>query len=143
MLNNDIDAKDWIVLIVDDDPDNLSVAEKVLTFYGAKVHTAVDGRKGLEILKQLVKPTLILLDLSMPDMDGWEMMAALQKMPEKSTLPVIAVTAHAMPKDKERALSAGFDGYIIKPFMLHTFMDEIAKCLKRTEKMKMGELQGD
>lgn len=143
MLNNDIDAKGWIVLIVDDDPDNLSVAEKVLTFYGAEVHTAVDGRKGLEILKQLVKPTLILLDLSMPDMDGWEMMAVLQKMPEKSTLPVIAVTAHAMPKDKERALSAGFDGYIIKPFMLHTFMEEIAKCLKRTEKMKMSELQGD
>ena len=92
MLNNDIDAKDWIVLIVDDDPDNLSVAEKVLTFYGAEVHTAVDGRKGLEILKQLVKPTLILLDLSMPDMDGWEMMAALQKMPEKSTLPPLLVS---------------------------------------------------
>ena len=55
MLNNDIDAKDWIVLIVDDDPDNLSVAEKVLTFYGAEVHTAVDGRKGLEILKHLLK----------------------------------------------------------------------------------------
>jgi len=135
MLSNNIDAKDWVVLIVDDDPDNLSVAEKVLTFYGAEVHTAANGRNGLEVLKRLNNLTCILLDLSMPEMDGWEMIDAIRKVPENPTLPIIAVTAHAMPKDKERALLAGFDGYIVKPFMLHTFMDEIAKCLKHIQKV--------
>ena len=135
MLSNNIDAKDWVVLIVDDDPDNLSVAEKVLTFYGAEVHTAVNGQNGLEVLKRLSNLTCILLDLSMPEMDGWEMIDAIRKVPKTPTLPIIAVTAHAMPKDKERALLAGFDGYIVKPFMLHTFMSEIEKCLKHIQKV--------
>lgn len=135
MLSNNIDAKDWVVLIVDDDPDNLSVAEKVLTFYGAEVHTAVNGQNGLEVLKRLSNLTCILLDLSMPEMDGWEMIDAIRKAPAKPSLPIIAVTAHAMPKDKERALLAGFDGYIVKPFMLHTFMSEIEKCLKHIQKV--------
>ena len=135
MLSNNIDAKDWVVLIVDDDPDNLSVAEKVLTFYGAEVHTAVNGQNGLEVLKRLSNLTCILLDLSMPEMDGWEMIDAIRKAPARPSLPIIAVTAHAMPKDKERALLAGFDGYIVKPFMLHTFMSEIEKCLKHIQKV--------
>jgi len=135
MLSNNIDAKDWVVLIVDDDPDNLSVAEKVLTFYGAEVHTAVNGQNGLEVLKRLSNLTCILLDLSMPEMDGWEMIDAIRKAPAKPSLPIIAVTAHAMPKDKERALLAGFDGYIVKPFMLYTFMSEIEKCLKHIQKV--------
>jgi CheY-like chemotaxis protein len=122
-------TKKWIVLIVDDDFDNLNVAEKVLTFYGAQVHTATDGQSGLQKLREMERPTFILLDLSMPNMDGWEMLERIRKDKELSSLVVIALTAHAMPNDKEHIEKAGFDGYIAKPFVLTTFMEEIKRCL--------------
>lgn len=129
------DAKQWTVLIVDDEPDNLGVAEKVLSFMGAKVHTAQDGLQGLAILEKVV-PTFILLDLSMPRMDGWQMIERLRADPLTMTVPVIALTAHAMHGDKERALAAGFDGYIAKPFRLMTFFKEIQECLRQVLEMR-------
>ena len=140
MLANNYDAKDWKVLVVDDDPDNLGVAKKVLSFYGAEVHTAENGQKGLEALRCIDRPSLVLLDLSMPEMDGWEMLKSIRGDPAHTDLRVIAVTAHVMPGDKERALGAGFDGYIGKPFLLHTFMDEIRRCLNHT-KTQNGKLK--
>ncbi len=127
--NNNSNASKWVVLIVDDDFDNLNVAEKVLTFHGAKVHTATNGREGLEKLREIDRPTFILLDLSMPEMDGWETLDTIRKDISLSSLPVIALTAHAMPSDQERVEKAGFDGYIAKPFSLGTFLEEIKKCL--------------
>jgi two-component system cell cycle response regulator DivK len=129
-------TKKWVVLVVDDDIDNLNVAEKVLTFYGAQVHTANNGRTGLEKLRDMDKPTFILLDLSMPDMDGWEMLQELRADTECSSLPVIALTAHVMPEDKERTEKAGFNGYIAKPFILSTFMEEIKRCLNEHQTLK-------
>jgi len=131
MLSNYAHVKEWKVLIVDDDPDNLIVAEKVLAFYGAKVHTAEDGKEGLKILKEMDDPTFLLLDLSMPEMDGWEMIKEIRKHTKWASLPIIAVTAHALKEDKERVQATGFNGYIAKPFMLNTFMDEIHRCLKQ------------
>jgi two-component system cell cycle response regulator DivK len=127
---NNKDVKDWEILVVDDDPDNLDVIRRVLSFYGAQVHTAANGREGLEVLHRIESPTLILIDLSMPTVDGWEMLKAIRQDPGLTSLPVIAVTAHAMSGDKDRALGAGFDGYVAKPFMLHTFMDELKRCLE-------------
>lgn len=136
-------TKKWIVLVVDDDIDNLNVAEKVLTFYGAQVHTATDGQDGLEKLREMDdRPTFVLLDLSMPKMDGWEMLERVRKDAELSSLPMIALTAHAMPNDKERTEKAGFDGYIAKPFILTTFMEEIKRCLNNhTLKKPASETQ--
>lgn len=124
------DIKTWTVLVVDDEPDNLAVVEKVLTFHGARVLTAQDGRAGLDVL-QRTRPTFILLDLSMATMDGWEMCKRIRENPVYSTLPVIALTAHAMDGDKERVMSAGFDGYMSKPYRLMTFLSDIQKCLQR------------
>jgi CheY-like chemotaxis protein len=126
-INN---PKEWTVLIVDDEPDNLSVAEKVLSFRGAKVHTATNGAEGLKVLEQ-VAPTFILMDLSMPRVDGWEMHRKVRENPRTAHIPVIALTAHAMEGDKERVMAAGFTGYIAKPFRLGTFFIEIEKCLQR------------
>jgi two-component system cell cycle response regulator len=126
-INN---PKEWTVLIVDDEPDNLSVAEKVLSFRGAKVHTATNGAEGLKVLEQIA-PTFILMDLSMPRVDGWEMHRQVRENPRTTHIPVIALTAHAMEGDKERAMAAGFTGYIAKPFRLGTFFIEIEKCLQR------------
>jgi two-component system cell cycle response regulator DivK len=124
------EPKQWTVLIVDDEPDNLGVAEKVLSYMGARVHTAQDGLEGMAILEQ-VTPTFILLDLSMPQLDGWQMIERLRADPLTVSVPVIALTAHAMHGDKERALAAGFDGYIAKPFRIMTFFKEIQDCLRQ------------
>ncbi len=122
-------VSDWTVLIVDDEPDNRVIAEKVLTFNGAKVMTAENGVEGLAALKQLT-PSFILLDLSMPEMDGWEMLRCLRADRQWSMIPVIALTAHAMAGDRDRVMQAGFDGYIAKPFRLSTFMSEMLRCFR-------------
>jgi CheY-like chemotaxis protein len=124
------DPKQWTVLIVDDEPDNLGVAAKVLSFMGAQVHTAQDGLQAMGILEG-VAPTFILLDLSMPRMDGWQMIERLRAEPLTAQVPVIALTAHAMYGDRERVLAAGFDAYIAKPFRLMTFFKEIQDCLRQ------------
>ena len=123
------DIKQWTVLIVDDEPDNRTIAETVLSFSGAKVHTAVHGVDGLKLLEDLT-PSFVLLDLSMPVMDGWEMLKQIRANVKTQTIPVIALTAHAMAGDRERALEAGFDGYIAKPFRLGTFMSELTSCFQ-------------
>ena len=122
------DVNGWTVVIVEDDPDNLAVPLKILTHHGATVHTATDGLEGLRLLDE-VTPTLILMDLSMPNMDGWDMLKKVRDNPAIAHIPVIAVTAHAMQGDEERALAAGFDGYISKPYRLATFLYEVQKCL--------------
>ena len=125
----------WKVLIVDDDQDNLSVAADYLQFLGAEVRTGCDGVVGLECLSDFT-PTIILLDLSMPNMDGWEMFKQLRADPATTDVPVIALTAHAMPQDKERVIQAGFDGYITKPFILSTLLDEMKYWLGEAAKSK-------
>jgi two-component system cell cycle response regulator DivK len=121
-------APSWKVLIVDDEPDNLMIPSEILRFHGAEVHTARDGVEGLKTLQHLT-PTFILLDLSMPEMDGWQMHEQIRANPTTAAIPVIALTAHAMHQDRERVLAAGFDGYIAKPFYLATFWREIERCL--------------
>jgi CheY-like chemotaxis protein len=119
----------WTVLIVDDEPDNLVIAAKVLTFGGAKVHTARNGVEGLKVL-ETVTPSFILLDLSMPEMNGWDMLKSIKADLTMEHIPVIALTAHAMLGDRQRVMEAGFDGYIAKPFRLSTFTSEILRCFR-------------
>jgi len=109
----------WTFLIVDDQPDNLAIAKAALEYRGATVHTATDGEQGLTALLALT-PTVILLDLSMPKLDGWTMLNRLRERPETIKTPVIALTAHAMEGDRERVMNAGFNGYIAKPFDVMT-----------------------
>jgi CheY-like chemotaxis protein len=123
------DPTSWVALIVDDEPHNVGVAQKVLTFGGATVHTARNGAEGLVMLEQ-VQPTFILLDLSMPEMDGWEMFRRVRANTSMASIPIIALTAHAMSGDKERVFETGFDGYIAKPFRINSFVAEIQKCLE-------------
>ncbi len=122
------EVSDWKVLIVDDDTDNLGVACEFLEFLGATVRTAGNGEEGLAGLKDF-EPTVILLDLSMPVMDGWQMIEKLKKDEKLAAIPVIALTAHAMSHDRERVIQAGFDGHITKPFLLSSLVDDIKRCL--------------
>jgi CheY-like chemotaxis protein len=122
--------KDWTVLVVDDEPDNVGIVQKVFSFYGADVHVAADGLQGLDILES-VFPTFVLLDLSMPKMDGWEMHAKMRADPRYANIPVIALTAHVMDGDKERVSEAGFNGYIPKPFRIASFLKEVKAILQQ------------
>jgi CheY-like chemotaxis protein len=121
---------EWKVLIVDDEPDNVKVAQKILSYNGAEVHIARNGVEGLTALS-VFNPTFILLDLSMPEMDGWEMLAQMRGNVEFTQTPVIALTAHAMAGDRERVFDAGFNGYIAKPFRLNSFLEDIQQCLSQ------------
>jgi CheY-like chemotaxis protein len=118
----------WEVLVVEDEPDSLEVAERILRFYGAKVHTATNGKEGLAQARRLL-PRFILSDLSMPEMDGWEMLFELKQDRTTVDIPVIALTAHAMKGDRERAINAGFHNYLTKPLNPATFMSDVVKLL--------------
>lgn len=132
------DVSSWVVVVVDNDMFNLDIAAQMLELYGATVHTADSGETGLQKLEE-VKPQFLLLDLSMPHMDGWEVLKRLRANSTFDYLPVIALTAHAMAGDAERALSAGFDGYITKPFKVENLIDDIQAILDKTTRGKTTE----
>lgn len=127
-----LDIDNWKVLIVDDQKDNLQIASEALSFHGADVRTATNGIEGLDILKDYT-PTLILTDLSMPEMNGWEMQKKLRADEVTSKIPVIALTAHVMDGDEQQVIDAGFDGYIPKPFSVVNIVLQIKAILKESD----------
>lgn len=124
--------KGWHVVIVDDEPDSLEVAKRALRFHGAEVHMAGGGKQGLEVATE-TRPNVVLTDLSMPEFDGWQLLFHLREAEETSNIPVIALTAHAMKGDEERAMKAGFNGYITKPLSPLTLVDDILRILQPVE----------
>lgn len=135
MMNKDqiaLQIAGWKVLVVDEEPDRLDMAMRVLKFYGAGVYLACNGREALDIIARIT-PTFILADLSMPVMDGWELLHHVKGNPRTRPIPVIALTAHAMPGDRERALEVGFDHYLTKPLNPFTLLRDLLNLLVDTE----------
>ncbi len=126
-------TSDWVILAIDDEPDNLEIVAETLEFYGMTVHTAKNGVHALQVL-ETIQPTLILCDLSMPEMDGWETRSRVKANPQTQAIPVMALSAHAMAGDKERALEAGFDGYVTKPLNIPTLIADLQSALAETYK---------
>jgi CheY-like chemotaxis protein len=102
------------ILLVEDNELNRDMLSRRLSRRGFEVLLAVDGRQGI-ILARDAKPDLILMDMSLPEMDGWEATRRIKSDPATRRVPVIALTAHAMPGDAEKAMAAGCDGYDTKP----------------------------
>lgn len=102
------------ILLVEDNDLNRDMLTRRLTKRGYEVVTATDGEQGLE-LAQAERPDLVLMDMSLPGIDGWETTRRLRAEAETASIPVIALTAHAMAGDRERALEAGCDDYDTKP----------------------------
>ena len=124
------DFSQHTILVVDDEQDNLEVFSAALEMlHDAKVVTALGGEEALKILDQS-HFTIIATDLSMPKMDGYALLHQFRLHPHAVGIPIIAVTAHTMKGDRENILSAGFDGYISKPFEIATLADEIDLCLQ-------------
>jgi CheY-like chemotaxis protein len=122
----------WKVLVVEDDSDNRDVISEVLRFFRITFKTAEDGVDGLQVMEDFT-PNLILLDLSMPRMDGWDLFARLKVDEKLRDIPVVALTAHAMPDDKKRVMDTGFDGYIKKPINVTTLIRDLVNALQQTD----------
>ncbi len=102
------------VLLVEDNEDNLIIYSTILRFGGYRVIEAHDGRAAPEAARTMA-PHLILMDVSIPYVDGLEVTRRLKSDPATRRIPIIALTAHALPSDRDRAFEAGCDGYISKP----------------------------
>jgi CheY-like chemotaxis protein len=104
---------------------------------GFSIISAENGREGIEVALKC-KPHAILLDIQLPEMDGYAVAAELIKHPELKDAPIIAVTSYAMVGDRERILAAGATGYIEKPINPETFVDEITQYLQKKRDDRMG-----
>jgi two-component system, cell cycle response regulator DivK len=120
--------KGWSVLVVDDEPDGVEVVKTLLELYGADVLMARNGREGLEIIREH-KPRFVVADLSMPEMTGWEMVELIKNDRATASIPVVALTAHAMSKDRDKAMAMGFHNYLTKPLRPETFVIELLMLL--------------
>jgi two-component system cell cycle response regulator DivK len=124
------------VLLVEDNEDNRDMMKFLLERAGYVVSTANTGLEGLSAARH-EKPDVILMDLSMPDMDGWTAAKEIKKNPALADVPLIAVTAHTLPGDRRRAFDSGFDSYISKPINVRMFDVMVAKVLEeKSQKMK-------
>ncbi len=117
------------VLVVEDNQDNREMVVKALKFNGYQVIEAVDGQEAIEKAKA-ENPDLILLDIYLPKMDGYEVTKRLKGDYEVRSIPIIALTAHAMKGNREEALAAGCDGYIPKPIDVRELPKQIEHFLK-------------
>jgi signal transduction histidine kinase/CheY-like chemotaxis protein len=115
------------VLVIDDDTRNVFAITSTLELHGVHVTCAADGRRGIHALLATPQTDLILMDVMMPGMDGYATMTAVRQMPQFSHLPIIAVTARAMPSDREKSLAAGASDYVTKP----VDTEELLSCMER------------
>jgi two-component system cell cycle response regulator DivK len=121
------------ILYIEDNFDNRMLVRRVLEAEGYRVVEAEDGMKGMEWLRQET-PDLVLVDINLPEMDGYEITRRLKQLPSMAAVPVIAMTANVMRGDREKTLAAGCDGYIPKPIDIDVLPEDISKFLgKRNE----------
>ena len=117
------------ILVVEDNRDNMELIVDILVSLDHTVLQAIDGQQGVDMARA-EKPDLILMDLSLPRMDGWTATSHIKADADTQTIPVIALTAHAMVGDRERALAAGCDDYLTKPLNLGDLMAKLNQFLK-------------
>ena len=118
------------ILYVEDNPDNRLLVRRILISEDYSLLEATDAMDALNVLKT-VQPDLILMDINMPDMDGYTLTAKIKSMPGFERVPILAVTANVMRGDKEKTLEAGCDGYIQKPLDIEQLTREIERFISR------------
>ena len=119
------------VLIVEDDPDQLALADLRVTIAGYSVRVARSGQEFSESLRAKGAPDILLLDVMLPDIDGFEILARLRRHPQLALLAVLMLTAKDDPADIKRGLALGADGYVTKPYSKNILVDAIRKVLKQ------------
>jgi two-component system cell cycle response regulator DivK len=118
------------ILYIEDNPENRLLVKRVLEAEGHTVFEASDGPSGLEAAIA-VDPDLVLLDISLPEVDGYDLAERFREMEELDCVPILAVTANVMKGDRERSLAAGCDGYIPKPIDIDRLPEQIDEALQR------------
>jgi two-component system cell cycle response regulator DivK len=118
------------ILVVEDNQDSRELVIKVLKSRGYLIMEAADGEAALQKLAE-ERPDLILMDISLPKIDGYEVTRRLKKQESFKDIPIIALTAHAMKGDREKSLQAGCDGYIPKPISVRDLPDQIQTFLMK------------
>ena len=118
------------ILYIEDNPENRLLMRRVLMAEGYLVEEAIDGNSGLQKASES-PPDLILMDINLPEIDGYEVTARLKQLPNMAGVPIIAVTANVMKGDREKTLAAGCDGYIQKPIDIDLLPSQIESFLKK------------
>ena len=130
--------EDGLVLVVEDNAANYVLARAVLGLEGFRVEIATSAQEAREWLQAIV-PDVILMDVQLPGQDGLSLTRELKADSDTSCIPIVALTAHAMTGDRERALEAGCDGYISKPINTRTFGDQVREFMGAAR----GNLHGE
>lgn len=118
-----------LILYIEDNPDNRMLVYRVLRAEGFEVQSVPDGPSGLQFLEERT-PKLILMDINLPEIDGYTMTTRLKQREELANVPIIALTANVMKGDREKTLSAGCDGYLQKPINVDKLGDQIRAFLE-------------
>jgi CheY-like chemotaxis protein len=122
-------------ILASDNMDNYELVRFILERAGYDVFLAMNGRDGVAAAR-FQKPDLILMDLTMPEMDGWLAAQKLKADESTKSIPLYALTAHALPSERKRALEAGCDGYVSKPIHMAGFLEMVESALGKKEKKK-------
>jgi CheY-like chemotaxis protein len=124
------------ILVVEDNRDNMKLMDYLLSAFGYRPIAAVSGAEGIRLAREK-RPDLILMDIQMPQMDGYEATREIRADRAVSGVPIVAVTSFAMVGDVERIMASGFDGYISKPIEPETFVRKVEKFLP--EPLRVGQ----
>lgn len=116
------------VLLVEDNEDNRTIYRVMLEHSGFTVLEAGDGEEGIRQARQ-ERPDAVLMDVGIPLIDGWEATRILKQDPETASIPIIALTAHALEQDREKALDVGCDGYLAKPIEPRAVVEEVRRVI--------------
>ena len=120
---------DETILLVEDNEDNRAIYQAILTYGGFRVIEAVDGEEGIERARR-DQPALILMDIAIPKIDGWAATRALKLDATTMHIPIVALTARAMPDDRARAMEAGCESYLAKPVEPRRVLEEVRRLLE-------------
>ncbi|GAB4503869.1 MAG: response regulator [Anaerolineales bacterium] len=118
------------ILVVEDNLDNYELVRFILERNGYDTFLAVNGQDGVAAAR-LQQPDLIVMDLSLPGLDGWDATFQIKSDPRTREIPLLALTAHTLPSDRKRALDAGVDGYLTKPFELNELVQAVEMALQK------------
>jgi len=122
-------SEETTILYVEDNKDNRTLVRRVLMAEGYNILEAVDATEALLTLEETI-PDLILMDINMPDVDGYTLTRQIKRKPGFENVPIIALTANVMRGDREKSLDAGCDGYIQKPIDIDTICDQLERYLR-------------
>ena len=123
-----VKADKWRVLVVEDEFDSIQMVSKILRHHGAEVHIAHNGHECIQKLETYT-PTFIIMDLALPEMDGWETLAKIRENEKTAHLKVVAITAYHSVNVEEDAHDAGFNAYFPKPLNINLIIDHLGKLV--------------